>query len=106
MEELNELVGGLILVSGFVAITYFIAKYTFMVKKMLVEKGLAKSKSDSQISKRDVAYVALGLGVGLLITAGLSLLNLSENLMDLLGWGIVLISGSIGLLAATRNKRN
>lgn len=103
-QSINELVGGLILMSGFVAIVYFIARYTFLIKKMLIEKGITKEGTGQSITKQDVAYVLAGLGVGLLITAGLSLLELSENTMDLLGWGTVLICSSIGLLVAKKSK--
>ncbi|WP_462248408.1 hypothetical protein [Ekhidna sp.] len=103
-QTINELVGGLILVSGLVAIAYFIARYTFLIKKMLIEKGIKKEQSGQGITKRDVAYVVVGLGVGLLITGGLSLLNLSEDTLDLVGWGVVLISGATGLLIASKSK--
>ena len=103
-QHINELVGGLILVSGFVAISYFIARYTYLIKKMLIEKGLTKEPSGQGINKRDVAYILVGLGVGLLVTGGLSLLNLSEDTLDLFGWGIVLISGAIGLIVASKTK--
>ncbi len=103
-QTINELVGGLILVSGLVAIAYFIARYTFLIKKMLIEKGIKKEQSGQGITKRDVAYVVVGLGVGLLITGGLSLLNLSEDTLDLVGWGVVLILGATGLLIASKTK--
>ena len=105
MEKLAESLGGLIIVSGAVLIVYFIARYNFLIKRMLAEKGLLKEKSESRITKQEIAYMVIGVGVGLLISAALSLLQLSENTMDLLSWGIILISGAIGLIMASgKNK--
>ena len=103
-QTTNELIGGLILVSGLVAIAYFIARYTFLIKKMLIEKGVTNKDKGQGITKTDVAYVVVGLGVGLLITGGLSLLDLSEDTLDLVGWGVVLIAGAVGLLISSKSK--
>ncbi len=104
-QSINEILGGLIIVTGFVVITYFIARYTYLIRKMLVEKGISREKSGQGITKKDVAYVVVGLGVGLLITGGLSLLDFEENTLDLLGWGVVLISGAVGLMIASKSKQ-
>lgn len=104
-QTINELAGGLIIMSALVTMTYFIARYTFLIKKMLIEKGITKEKSGQGITKRDVAYVVIGLGVGLLITGGLSFLDLTEDTLDLLGWGVTLVSGAIGLLIASRANK-
>ena len=105
MEYLGELLGGLIIISGAVLIVYFIARFTYLTKKMLTEKGVMPAKSENSINKQDIAYVVIGIGVGLLISAGLSLLELSEDTMDLLSWGIVLIMGAVGLLVASQQKK-
>ena len=104
MDRLGEALGGLIIVTGMVLIVYFIAKFTFLTRKMLVEKGMLHKRTAPQINKKDIAYVTIGVGAGLLGSAMLSLLDLEENTMDLLGWGIVLIAGAAGLLIA--NKSN
>lgn len=103
-QSIYEMGGGLILVSGFVAIVYFVAKYTYLIRKMLIEKGITGRASSHQVTKKDVAYVVVGLGVGLLITGGVSLLDLTEDTLDLIGWGIVLICGAVGLLIASRSN--
>ncbi|MEM7514385.1 MAG: hypothetical protein AAF388_25890 [Bacteroidota bacterium] len=105
MEQLEDILGGLIIISGAVLIVYFISRYTYLTKKMLAEKGALSPKSERSISKMDIAYVVIGIGVGLLISAGLSLLELSEDTMDLLSWGIVLIMGAVGLLVASQQKK-
>ena len=105
MEFIEETLGGLIIIAGAVLIVYFIARYTYLIKKMLAEKGMLQPKSESSVSKIDVSYTIVGVGIGLLISAALSTLSLSENTMDLLGWGVVLIFGAIGLIVAQRQKK-
>lgn len=105
MERLAEALGGLIIVGGAVLMVYFIARYTYLIKKMLAEKGLLQNRPEVRVTKIDVAYVTMGIGFGLLISAGLSLLPLSEDTMDLLAWGIVLISGAMGLMIASTQKK-
>lgn len=100
MEKFAESLGGLIIVTGAVLIVYFISRYNYLIKKMLAEKGLLQ-KTEPTISKKEMAYVAIGLGIGLLISAGLALLDLNEDTKDSLVWGIVLIFGAIGLLMAS-----
>ena len=106
MEELKlgETLGGLIIVAGMVLIVYFIARYTYQIKKMLAEKGMLSQSSETRLSKTDVAYTIIGIGVGLLISAGLSLMNLEEDTLDLLAWGIILITGSIGLILSVKKR--
>jgi len=104
MDKLSETLGGLIIVTGAVLIVYFIARFTFLTKKMLAEKEMLGKGWSPQVTKRDVAYVTIGVGVGLLGSATLSLLELEEHTIDLLAWGLVLISGAAGLLIAIRNK--
>ena len=105
MEKLAESLGGLIIVAGMVLIVYFIARYTFLIKKMLAEKGMLEKRSASRLTKLDVAYVTVGIGSGLLMAAGLSFLELPSNTMDLLTWGTVLISGALGLIIAAQKKQ-
>ena len=88
-----------------VLIVYFIARYTFLIKKMLAEKGMLENRRESRLTKLDIAYVTVGLGIGLLMAAGLSFLELPPNTMDLLTWGIVLISGALGLIVAAQKKQ-
>lgn len=105
MEQFIELIGGLVLVSGLVLMVYFIARYTYLIKKMLAEKGVLPQRQEARITKLDVAYVTVGIGVGLLIASGLTLLELEAETMDLLSWGIVLIGGAVGLIVASNQKK-
>ena len=104
MTQLSETLGGLILAGGFVLIVYFIARFTYLTKRMLAEKNMLR-KDGTHIDKLDVAWVIIGLGVGLLIAAGFSLLELKEDTMDLLSWGVILISGACGLIIAAKRRR-
>ena len=105
MEGFAESLGGLIIVSGMVLIVYFIARYTYLIKKMLAEKGILDKNSPSRLTKIDIAYVAIGIGIGLLLSAGLSLLEIRGRTEELLSWGLILISGAMGLILASKQKK-
>ncbi|MEO0582375.1 MAG: hypothetical protein AAF135_09155 [Bacteroidota bacterium] len=105
MPQLIEAIGGLIFVSGAVLIVYFLARFTFLIKKMRIEKGLPEKPLAYQLTKTDVAFAILGVGIGLLIATPLSTLELQEDTMDLMIWGVVLISGAGGLLVANQRKK-
>ena len=105
MEKLIELLGGIVIIGGLSSIVYFIARYTFLTRKMLAEKGMLEKFSQSRISKLDIAYISVGIGIGLLISAGLSEVGIQEKTLDFLSWGIILIAGAIGLLLAIHQKR-
>ena len=53
---------------------------------------MLEKRTEPKITKQDIAFVAIGIGVGLLGSAGLSIANFEENTMDLLSWGMILIS--------------
>lgn len=84
MTSLSETLGGLIIITVAVLMVYFIAKYSYLTKKMMAEKGLTKQKPGSGIHKLDIAYVTIGIGIGLLSAALLSTINMREETMDLL----------------------
>ena len=105
MQQLSETLGGLIIVTGAVLIVYFIARFTFLTKKMLAEKGMLEKRTEPKITQQDVAFVTIGICIGLLGSAGLSLTNFEENTMDFLSWGLILISGAMGLMMASRQKK-
>ena len=101
----TEILGGLIIVSGAVLIVYFIARYTYLIKRMLAEKGMLDPENRNRISKMDVAGMIIGVGIGLLISTPLSTLELGEDTLDLLIWGVILICGAAGLIVASRWTR-
>ena len=104
-DGLNEALGGLIVVSGFVLIVYFISKYTFLIRKMMIERGLIDKDRKPAIHKLDVAFMVIGVGMGLLVAAYLSTLGLTEDTLDLLSLGTVLIIGATGLKVSNQTQR-
>ena len=104
MEPFAEIAGGLIIVSGAVLIVYFLARFTYLIKRMRIEKGLPEPSPQNRLSKWEFAGIAIGIGVALLVSAPFSLLEWEENILDLLTWGLVLIMGAIGLMLAAKWK--
>ena len=105
IAKLVELLGGLVLIGGAVLIVYFIARYSFLTKKMLAEKGLLDQRSPTRFTKQDMAYITVGLGIGLFISAGLSQMDIRQDTFDLLSWGIILLFGALGQIIAAQKKQ-
>ena len=100
MENLNEALGGALLVTGLVIIIYIISRYTYLVKKAMIEKGFVTKKTTTNTLMIDIACIGLGLGLGLLLSSIYTLMNLTEDTADLLIWGTIVIFASLGLLTA------
>ena len=100
MENYQDAIGGLVLMTGLVVIVFIIAKYTYLVKRAMIEKGLVPPASSTGIRYLDIGCIAGGLGAGLLISTIYTSMSLSEDAMDLLVWGTILLCGSAGLMAA------
>lgn len=100
MQQLTELVGGLIIISGMVGIVYIIAHYTFLIRRMMLEKGLEPSPFFSKNRFIEVACLLFFVGIGSLISSYYTTLNLKEDTADLLIGGTILIVGSLGPLVA------
>lgn len=100
MENLNEIMGGLVITTGFVLIVFIIARYSYFVRKLMIEKGMSSPSGSGKLRLIDAGCIVLGLGVGILISAFFTTLDISEDTMDLLIWGTILIFGALGLLVA------
>ena len=100
MEHLDETLGGLIIVTGAVLIVFIIARYTYLVKRAMIEKGLPVERTDHKLKYLDLGCMVLGLGLGLLASSALIYMDLKEDAMDLLIWGTILVFGAIGLITA------
>jgi len=96
---MEEIIGGLVILAGFVLIVFIIARYTYLIKKAMIEKGLQQS-SDQKIRYIDIACIIIGLGVGLLIASLFTEMDLSEDTLDLLIWGTITISAGLGFVIA------
>lgn len=99
MEQIYELLGGFIIILGAVSIVYIIAKYTWLIKKMMLEKGIKPQPLLQNVNILDVGIILFFLGLGVLLCAFYPSLNLDEDTTDLLVWGTILIAGSLGPLS-------
>ena len=101
MEKLNEALSLLALITGFVIIAFIIAKYTYLIKKAMIEKGLATAQSNTSKAKYiDIGCIVIGLGLGLLTSSIFTVMELSEGTMELLIYGTILIFGGLSLVVA------
>lgn len=106
MKNFEEIIGGLVIVAGAVTIVYLLAKYTYLIKKVQAEHGVTPAQSTSKTKYLDIGCIVLGLGLGVLTSSLYTQLDYTEDTIDLLAWGTILIFGGLGLLAAhyVRNK--
>ncbi len=91
---------GLGLLTGIVSIVFIIARYTYLIKKAMIDRGITSSPSKGKSSYLDIGSIVLGLGIGLIVSSIFTTMNLSEDTMDMLVWGTILIFGSFGLVVA------
>lgn len=100
MENVQDALGALFLMTGIVAVIFIIARYTYLLKKAMIEKGLKPSQSGNKTQYMDIGCIVLGLGVGLIVSTIYTIMDLSEDTTDLFIWGTILIFGAGGLLMA------
>lgn len=100
MEHLSETLGGLIIVSGLVAIIYFVTKFNYLIRKAMIEEGVTPDTSARKLRYLEWGCIVLSLGLGLIVSALFTLIDISEDTMDLLMWGTLLIFGGFGLFVA------
>ncbi len=100
MKEFNELFGMAIISISFVLIIFIIARYTYLIKKSMIEKGVYVDQKTNRFKYLDIGCIVFGLGVGLLVSSVFTVMQMSEDTMDLLIWGTILIFGAAGLVVA------
>ena len=100
MENYQDALGAIILMAGVIAVVFIIAKYTYLIKKTMIEKGLVSQVNSKKMQYIDMGCIVGSLGVGLIVSTIFTAMELSEDTTDLLVWGTILICGAIGLLAA------
>ena len=100
MENFEEALGALFLMTGIVVIVYIVARYSYLIKKAMIEKGLIIPGNSKKMLYQDIGCIVLSLGIGLIVSTFFTTMDLSEDTTDLLVWGTILIFGSIGLLVA------
>ena len=91
--------GGIGLIAAAVIIVYIIAKYAYLTRKAQAEHGYTR-KEASPTRYLEWGAIALGVGLGVVVAALLSNLHLSEDTMDLLILGTIIVFGGAGLLGA------
>jgi apolipoprotein N-acyltransferase len=83
--------------SGVLAI-FILAKYNYLLKRTLAEKGI--TPATMKINYSEIACIVMGIGFGLGMSSIVTVMNLSQDTMDLLAWAIILMGGGLGLFAA------
>ncbi|MEM7087159.1 MAG: hypothetical protein AAF489_13310 [Bacteroidota bacterium] len=100
MENLNEALGMLAIIIGLVSVVFIIAKYTYLIKKAMIEKGVMNQPNHRRTTYTDIGCIILGLGIGFMVSSIFTEMNLSEDTTDLLVWGTISIFGGLSLLLA------
>ncbi len=100
MESTQDLLMGLGMLTGIVSIVFIIARYTYLIKKAMIDRGLTSEPSNGKLRYLDIGSIILSLGIGLIVSSFFTTMDLSEDMMDMLIWGTILIFGAIGLVVA------
>ncbi|WP_298540092.1 DUF6249 domain-containing protein [uncultured Aquimarina sp.] len=100
MENLNEVFVFIGIIIAAVLIVFIIARYTYLIKIALIEKGVYQDHINNKLKYLDAGCIVFGLGIGLFISSIFTTFKISEDTMDLLVWGTILIFGAAGLIVA------
>lgn len=100
MELGSAIVIGASLVISIVLVVFFLSKYNYLIKKELIQKGQGYELPTSKFRFLELGCLLIGLGLGLGFSSIFTLMDLTEDTLDLLVWATILIFGGIGLVAA------
>ena len=98
MENFENIVVSFCVFGSGVLVIFIVAKYYYLLQKALAERGIVASKT--KLNYAETACIVIGTGFGLGVSSLFTLMDLSEDTMDLLIWAVILIGGGLGLLAA------
>jgi hypothetical protein len=98
METLENIIAATFVFGSGVLVVFIIARYNYLVKKALVEKGIASA--GVKIRYSEIACIVVGIGVGLGVSSVFTIMNLPEDTMDLLVWSVITVGGGVGLFGA------
>lgn len=98
MENFENILVSIFVFGSVISIVFILAKYNYLLKRELAEKGIAPTKI--KISYSEIACIVIGVGIGLGVSSIFTVMDLSEDTMDLLIWAVLLIGGGLGLFAA------
>ena len=99
-NQTTEILGALLLVTTIVSVVFIIAKYNYLIKKTMIEKGVYIERVNNRFRYLDIGCIVFGLGIGLLVSSIFTTIELTEDTMDLLIGGTILIFGAAGLVLA------
>ncbi|MBW1296462.1 DUF6249 domain-containing protein [Aquimarina litoralis] len=100
MKDINEVFVFITMILAIVLVVFIIARYTYLIKKALIEKGVYQDQKNNKLKYLDLGCIVFGLGMGLLISSIFTTFGLSEDATDLLVWGTILVFGATGLIVA------
>ena len=104
MNSLNETIMIVTTVTAFLAaltvITFILAKYIYLTKKTYADTGQKPTPITNKFIFQDIACIVVALGIGLGLSAILSVLNLAEITRELLIYGMVSFWLGLGLFTA------
>ncbi|RZN84651.1 MAG: hypothetical protein EVB11_00955 [Winogradskyella sp.] len=100
MKDYNEAIAFSVIVLGLLSVVFIIARYTYLIKKEMINKGIYLENREAKYKYLDIGCIVFGLGIGLLVSSIFASMSLTEDTTDLLVWGTILIFGAAGLVAA------
>lgn len=98
MENLETIFVSISIFGSGVLVIFIIAKYTYMTKKVFAEKGM--EDKTSKMSYSEMACIVIGIALGLGASSVFTVMDLSEDTMDMLIYATILVGGGLGLLCA------
>ena len=59
MEDIQQALGALFLMAGVVTIVYIIARYSYLIKKAMIEKGLTSPETSKKMQYLDIGCIII-----------------------------------------------
>ncbi len=98
MENFENIIVSICVFGSGALVIFIIARYNYLLKKALADKGIVPKSI--KISYSEIACIVIGIALGIGASSAFTVLDLSEDTMDLLVWSVILIGGGLGLFAA------
>ena len=105
MNQLSEILGGLVIFSGIVLIVFILAKYNYLIKKEAFQQDKHDFVALNKYRYLDFGFLVVGVGVGLGVAGLFYLFDLNEVTLELLTYAFPLIFGGLGLVVAQFFRR-